>query len=131
MLAGCQNHMRRTYPPYQPEPVVLNTTLSNRGHTALSPAPSVAVYAFGVSVGRAIHAGLSDPQQYSGQICSVRLRLSPAGKIISLSARGDLALCLALETAAYRATLPRPTENVLDKDGSLPPIDFRELPARE
>lgn len=130
MLTGCQNHMRRSYPPYKPEPVDLTTAASSkadRERVVLPPAPSVAIYEFGVSVGKVIHASVSDIQQYAGKVCTLHLRFSPDGTVLSLTTGGDAAFCQALRDATLRAKLPKPAPGELDKNGFIPPIDFKEI----
>lgn len=130
ILTGCQNHMRRTYPPYQPEPVDLTTAAASkadRERVVLPPAPSVAIYEFGVSVGKVIHAAVREPQQYASKICTLHLRFSPDGTILNLSTQGDAAFCQALQDATHQANIPKPAAGELDKNGFIPPIDFKEI----
>lgn len=130
LLIGCQNNRRHTYPPYKPEPVDLTTSSSSkadRERSVLTPAPSVAIHEFGVSVGKAIYAAVPTPQQYSGKFCTIRLRFFPDGLLLSISTDGDKAYCQALQKAASTTRLPVPSVGSLGKSGTIPPLVFSEI----
>lgn len=95
------------------------------------PAPSAKQFAYAASAGRAIRAKLIDPQSYAGKACTMRLRISPTGLLLTAQTEGgDPAYCASLLAAASTTKFPAPPAEATDANHAILPLDFTETMPR-